>query len=294
MGADLPRWGASAHKGVRGHVLLVAGSAGKTGAAALAAHAALRGGAGLATVASTRAGQTALDAKVLETMTARYTESEDAEPDSFERLEALARGKRAVVLGPGIPVTENMRALVVRLAAELAVPVVIDADGLNLLGEDAAAVVQRAPAARILTPHPGEMARLLDMDTTGVQAERVFSARRLASSSGAVVVLKGARTLVALPDETLFICPTADASLGTAGSGDVLGGLIGALLAQGLAPAAAARAAVYVHGRSAAVGREQLGSRFLLAGDLPEAIARVLEQELARREADRHRPGPRG
>jgi ADP-dependent NAD(P)H-hydrate dehydratase / NAD(P)H-hydrate epimerase len=274
----LPRQRAGGHKGTRGHLLVVAGSTGKTGAAILAARAALRGGAGLVTVASTRAGQEALDAKVLEPMTACYAGGDDADEQSWDHLTDLSKRMSAVAVGPGIPTGPGMRAVVARMATELDLPLVLDADALNLLGIQAAAVLGAASAPRLLTPHPGEMARLLGTSTREVQGDRLGAARTLARSTGAVIVLKGARTVVALSDGTAFINPTADPALGTAGSGDVLSGFLGALCAQGLAPADAARVGVFVHGAAAAEARRTLGLSALLAGDLPEAIARVLER----------------
>jgi NAD(P)H-hydrate epimerase len=281
IAALLPRRGPGAHKGTAGHLLVVAGSPGKTGAAALVGRAAMRAGAGLVTVASTEPGQAALDAKVLEVMTASYAAGADADPHSYDRIAALAAGKKAVAVGPGIPTGEGMRALVRRLAAELPLPLVIDADALNLLGPEAAALCKGASAARVLTPHPGEMARLAGVSTAEVQGDRLGHARRLAAASGAVVVLKGARTIVAAPDGTAHVNPAATSSLGTAGSGDVLTGVIAALACQGLAALDAARVGVHIHGLAAHEAARALGSRNLIAGDLPEAIARVVEDQLA-------------
>ncbi len=276
VAALAPRPGSAGHKGTRGHALIVAGSAGKTGAAALAARAALRAGAGMATIASTREGQTALDAKVLEVMTACYTGGPDADDQSFGQILELGRRMQAVALGPGIPTGPGTQALVRRMAAELPLPLVIDADGLNHLASEAPAWLARAPAARVLTPHPGEMARLLGTSTEAVQSDRLGVARRLAAATGAVVVLKGARSVIALADGRAWLNPAADPSLGTAGSGDVLTGVIAALLAQRLPAAEAALLGVFVHGESAAEARAALGLRHLVAGDLPEAVARVL------------------
>jgi NAD(P)H-hydrate epimerase len=273
----LPRRGATAHKGSAGHLLIVAGSAGKTGSALLAGRTALRAGAGLVTLASTAAGQAALDAKVLELMTASYAAGDDADPrTSGPALGAIAAGKGAVALGPGIPTGPNMRALVRDFAARLAAPMVIDADGLNLLGSDIVRVLSNVPAPRVLTPHPGEMARLTGKSIPEVQANRLASARDLAARTQAVVVLKGARTLVAAPDGTVYVNPTAEGALGTAGAGDVLTGLIGSLLVQGVEPLAAARAAVFIHGAAGERVAERVGSG-LIAGDLPDAIADVIQ-----------------
>jgi hydroxyethylthiazole kinase-like uncharacterized protein yjeF len=280
--------GAAGHKGTRGHALVIAGSPGKTGAGLLAARGAFRAGAGLCTIASTAAGQAALDAKVIEQMTACYSGGDDADEQSYQQIADLAGRMKAAAVGPGIPAGPGMRALVQRLAVELPLPLVIDADGLTLLAGEAGKLLAGAAAPRVLTPHPGEMARLTGLDTVAVQRDRLGVARALAAASGAVVVLKGARTIVAAPDGEAYINPAADPSLGTAGSGDVLTGVITGLLAQGLAPLDAARAGVFVHGEAAAEARRQLGSRNLMAGDLPDAIARVLEAQFAFAQADGH------
>ncbi len=273
----LPRPGPSGHKGTAGHVLLIAGSSGKTGAALLAARAALRAGAGLSTMASTAAGQAALDAKAVAEMTASYCAGDDPDPSSYDRIVQLAARMKAAGLGPGIPTGPGMAALVRRLVAEWPMPLVVDADALNLLGEDVASATVSAPAGRILTPHPGEMSRLCGLPTGEIAKDRLGHARRLAERSHAVVVLKGARTIIALPDGTAHINPTANPALGTAGSGDVLTGVITALLGQGLSPAQAACAGVFVHGQSAEQAVSSVGSHNLMASDLPDAIARTLE-----------------
>lgn len=277
VAARLPAHDPEAHKGSRGHLLLVAGSQGKTGAAALAGRAAMRAGAGLATIATTRAGQVALDAKLWEVMSFAFTASEDAEACSHADLSSLAARCKAVALGPGIPTGPVMQSLVQRLAIELPQPLVIDADGLNHLGHVVSTLGQAA-GPRVLTPHPGEMGRLMGLGAAQVQSDRLGVVRTLAAASGAVVVLKGARTLIAAPDGTVFINPAASAALATAGSGDVLTGVIGALLAQGLAALDAAICGVYLHGRAAEDARAQLGVDHLVAGDLPDAIARQMQR----------------
>jgi hydroxyethylthiazole kinase-like uncharacterized protein yjeF len=276
IAARLPRRSAFANKGSSGQLLVVAGSAGKTGAAVLVGQGALRAGAGLATIASTAAGQTALDAKVVELMTARYTEGDDADPAfSVAALTALAKRAQALAIGPGIPTGAGMRALVKELAARLSLPMVLDADALNALGTEAAGLLAEAPSPRILTPHPGEMGRLLGISIPDVQADRLGHARRLAADSRAVVVLKGARTVIAAPDGFAFVSPISCASLATAGSGDVLCGVIGALLARRLDPLAAAQVGVYVHGLAGLELAGRLGDG-VTAGDLPLAVAAVM------------------
>ncbi len=273
----LPRRLATDHKGTAGHLLAIAGSVGRTGAGLLVARAALRAGTGLVTIATTAAAQAAFDAKVVAEMTTCYAAGDDADDNSFADLMAQSERMRAVVVGPGIPTGAGMAALIRRLAAELVRPLVVDADALNLLAAEAAGVLRAARAPRIVTPHPGEMARLCATSTAAVAKDRLGLARRLAAESGAVVVLKGARTIIALPDGTAYINPTANAALGTAGSGDVLAGTIGGFLAQGLEAADAACVGVFVHGAAAEIATRGLGSRHLVATDLPDAIARACE-----------------
>jgi ADP-dependent NAD(P)H-hydrate dehydratase / NAD(P)H-hydrate epimerase len=180
----------------------------------------------------------------------------------------------AVAVGPGIPKGPAMAALVRRLVVECALPMVVDADALNELGQDVAILVNAA-APRVLTPHPAEMARLLGLTTKEVQSDRLVAVRTLAAKSNAVVVLKGARTLVAHPDGTVYINPAANPALGTAGSGDVLTGVVGSLLAQGLSPVQAAVCGVFLHGMAGENACRELAVQSLVAGELPDAVARV-------------------
>lgn len=273
----LPQHAQAAHKGSRGHLLLLAGSQGKTGAAALSARAAMRAGAGMATVATTGAAQAALDAKLWEVMSAAYSASDDADPGSEAAVHTLAQRCKAVALGPGVPTGPQMQTLVRRLSVQMALPMVVDADGLNHWGADVAQL-KNAAGPRVLTPHPAEMGRLLGQSTEQVQADRLQAVRKLAAISGAVAVLKGARTLVAQPDGTVFINPAASPALATAGSGDVLTGIIGALLAQGLSAIDAAVCGVFVHGQAAQDACARLALVHLVASDLPDAVARVLHR----------------
>ncbi|HXI58452.1 MAG TPA: NAD(P)H-hydrate dehydratase, partial [Polyangia bacterium] len=167
-------------------------------------------------------------------------------------------------------------------------PMVVDADALNLLGADHRAVLRSAPAPRVLTPHPGEAARLLGTTTAEVQSARLAAARTLASDTQSVVVLKGARTLVAQPDGTVFVNPAANPALATAGSGDVLTGVITAFLTQGLVAVDAATAGVFVHGAAGDEAARRKGG--VIAGDLPEAVAQVMAGLRATAAPGRDRP----
>ncbi len=261
------------HKYRAGHVLVIAGSAGKTGAALLAAHGAARAGAGAITLASFPEVVAALESRVLESMTA-VLDGQDA-----SLLEAL-RGKRAVVLGPGLGRDARARALVARVLALAEVPVVLDADGFaGLEGDLGALRARRAPTA--LLPHEGELARLLGIAPAQVAADRFSSARSAALLCGAVVLLKGACTVLAdaspsaSEEVDLRVIDAGSPALAVAGSGDVLAGVVGALACE--APLAEASAlAAYAHG---AVGRRWMdawGDRGLLAREIGDGLPAVL------------------
>jgi NAD(P)H-hydrate epimerase len=270
--ALLPPRPLEAHKGSFGHVLVVAGSEGKSGAALLSARGALRAGAGLVTLAAPRALYPSYAAALPEAMClvlddqgrGRFAESH------VESLVAEAEARSALVLGPGLGREPGTSAAARALATRARVPAVIDADGLAPFAGELAAL--RSDSPRILTPHPGEAARLLGCDTAAVQADRPAAARALAAQSGAVAILKGARTLVAAPDGALSINPTGGPGLAAGGSGDVLAGLLGALLARGLSAWDAARLGVYLHGLAGDLGPLQGGLASELADRIPTAF----------------------
>jgi NAD(P)H-hydrate epimerase len=280
--AALPLRVADAHKGTYGHLLVVAGSLGKTGAAALACHGALRAGTGLVTCAVPGSQQPVVAALLSEAMTEPLLETEAGtlSGKAVERIAALASRMDAVALGPGLGLDPETQAAVQALVRDVARPMVVDADALTALGARPA-LCRDAAAPRLLTPHPGEAARLLGCRIAEVQADRVGSARRLAAESGAVVALKGARTVVADPDGHVAINPTGNPGMATGGTGDVLTGIAAGLLAQGVAPGRALRAAVYLHGLAGDLAADTRGQAGLVAGDLadavPAAIRRVLE-----------------
>jgi NAD(P)H-hydrate epimerase len=277
----LPPRSPDAHKGRAGHLLVVAGSVGKTGAAALAALGALRGGAGLVTCALPATQQPVVAALLAEAMTEPLPETgaQTLSIKALDRLLELAGRMDAVAIGPGVGLEPETQALVRELVVATERPMVIDADGLTALGGQLDRL-GHARGPRLLTPHPGEAGRLLGRATADVQADRLGSARALAAASGAWVALKGAGTLVAGPagaggrvgGPDVVINPTGNPGLATGGTGDVLTGLTGALLAQGLDPEAALRAAVYLHGLAgdlAVAGRGEVG---LLASDVAHAL----------------------
>jgi NAD(P)H-hydrate epimerase len=244
------------NKGTYGHVLVVGGAEGKTGAAEMAGLAALRAGAGLVTVACSDA-----RLRTPELMTSPL-------PRDAHALHAAAERKIVVAVGPGLGLDA---AEVVCAALDLPLPVVLDADALNLIaGSD-----WRGTATRVITPHPGEMARLCGCTIAEIQADRVAAARAYAAQHNAIVVLKGHRSITAFPDGRAFVNPTGSPAMATGGSGDILTGLIAGLLAQfDVEPAVLG--AVYLHGLAGELGAAALGEPALIATDLlqylPEAM----------------------
>lgn len=262
------------HKSVRGHVLVVAGSPGKRGAARLTAMAALRSGAGLATIATLAAGELQIPDPV---MTAEL-DADDARAGAV--LQELAVGKRAVAMGPGMATGEGGKKLVLAALTMLDLPLILDADALNhLVGE--LPEVAASSASVILTPHPGEAARLLGTTTAKVERDRVAAVRALADATGKAVVLKGPRTLIChggSGDGFTAINPTGNPGLATAGSGDVLTGVIAALAAQGLGSADAARLGVYCHGHAGDRVCVRVGVHGVVASDVIDELSPALRE----------------
>lgn len=265
----LPHRPPAGHKGSFGHLLVVAGSLGKTGAATLTANAALRSGTGLVTVAAPQSAQATLAIKLTEAMTAPLDELDgELALTAAPQLAALWQGKTLLALGPGLGRGAPVGALVRSVVRDCPLPLVIDADGLFALAGKLELLAARPVGTTILTPHPGEMAQLLGLSIAQVEADRVGVARQFAETYGVVLVLKGARTVIAAPDGGLYINPTGHAGLATAGTGDVLTGIIAGLLAQGIAPLAAACAGVWLHGQAANRLLDRFGDAGLLATDL--------------------------
>lgn len=261
------------HKGTFGHLLVVAGSRGKTGAALLAAGAGLRSGAGLVTLAVPASERPAVAARFAELMVEPLADRDGALVTEAESaVRQLAAGKQALVLGPGLGQAPETQGLVRQLVANLPQPLVVDADGLNALVDGLEVLGERDPGTAVLTPHPGEMARLCGRDVAAIEADRPGFAREFAVGHGCVLVLKGARTLVATPDGELLVNASGNPLLATGGTGDVLAGVIGGLLAQGLPAAEAAPLAVFWHGFAADRLMERLGNAGMLAGDLLQAL----------------------
>lgn len=262
----LPPREPAVHKASAGHVAVVGGSPGRIGAPQLVARGAMRAGAGLVTVVTWPETATAIESTILEAMTARIT------PGALvESLDDVLSGKDAVAVGPGLGLGDAARAAVEYVLASWHGPLVVDADALSMFAGGPA--VFMAAKQAILTPHPGEAARLLGRSTTEVEADRFRAVRELVAATGAVVVLKGAHTIIASPDARAAVSPVVCPALATAGSGDVLAGIIAALACQ-LPPFDAACAGVMLHGLAGMAWSRGRGGadRGLLASEIADLL----------------------
>lgn len=267
------------HKGTFGRVFFLAGSAGYTGAAFLACQGALRSGSGLVTLGVPESINPVMEVKLTEVMTLPLPEtdegtlSRDAVPAVLEQV----RASRALGVGPGLSTCKDVPEVVKTLVREADIPLVLDADALNSLADDPDILKSRkAPA--VITPHPGEMARLLGTSTAEVQEDRIEVAREAAAKWGVIVVLKGANTIIGHPDGRFFINTTGNPGMATGGTGDVLTGIITSFLGQGMSPLDAALAGVYIHGLAGDRVSLEKGERGLTAGDIVETLPLVISE----------------
>jgi hydroxyethylthiazole kinase-like uncharacterized protein yjeF len=268
-----------ANKGDFGRLLIVAGSLGKAGAAVMAARGALRTGAGLVSVATPSSIVPIIQHQVFEAMCVASAESIDGTlgiGTDIELLKAAAK-MTAVALGPGLTTHFEAVQSVRNLLKGLTVPVVVDADGLNALA-GALDILKKVRVPVILTPHPGEMARLVNVSTDEVQKDRIGIASRFAIKYKVILVLKGAGTVVATPGGDVFVNSTGNAGMATGGTGDVLTGMIGSFLAQGYTALEAACLGVYFHGLAGDLAAADKGETSLVAGDLIEQIPEAIKQ----------------
>jgi hydroxyethylthiazole kinase-like uncharacterized protein yjeF len=277
-----PRREPGSHKGTYGHVLVIAGSIGKTGAAVLAAEGALFSGAGLVTVATAQPAQPLVAAARPELMTEPLPAGAagSVEREAVAPALALTKGRDAVVLGPGLGQEPSTREFIRDFVRRCPLPLVIDADGLNALApapkSGAATDALRRWLPTVVTPHPGELARLVGSTAAEVQRRRLETARAFALETGAVVALKGQRTVVADAEGRAAVNPTGNPGMATGGTGDVLSGIIGALLARGRDAWTSTVCAVYLHGLAGDRAAARRGIESMAAGDLLESIPAAL------------------
>ena len=278
IAALLPPRPEKGHKGSFGHVAVVAGSVGFTGAVRLACMAAYRSGAGLVTAAVPHRVLPFLAAAMVEPMLFGLKDTKEGSLSYACRgeLAGFLENKSSVVLGLGLSTHYETTRLVRHVYHHCGLPLVVDADGLNALAEFPGRLVptetKQPSYNKILTPHPGEMSRLSGLDTAAIQKERLQTAAYFAALWQVVLVLKGHETVVAAPDGQVQLCPTGNQGMATGGSGDVLSGICGALLGQGLSAYDAACVGVYAHGLAGDLAAQEKNARSLIASDIIEML----------------------
>lgn len=275
----LPLRSAVGHKGKFGHLLILAGSPGKTGAASLAGNAGVRSGCGLVTVATPAAVHDIIEVKLTEAMSTPLADRDGLiSLQAQSQIEQLLVDRQALAIGPGLGQSAELAELIGLLVGSVNLPMVVDADGLNLLAGQLQCLRERSGQPLVLTPHPGEMARLTGLTVSEIEANRFEVAQQFAVKYGVVLLLKGARTLIAAPDGRVNINSSGNDGLASGGSGDVLTGLIGGLLAQGMDGFSAATLGAWLHGRAAELVADFQGTAGMAASDL------LLQLPLARQQ----------
>jgi len=277
--ALIPQRAPTAHKHEVGRVLLIAGSRSMTGAALLAGSGALAGGAGMVYVAAPASAAALVHGRQPELILRPQAETADGglSVKAVDELLAFAKPMHAAGIGPGLGVEEDTKAAVLALVGRLECPVVVDADALNALAGHTD-VLKKAKGPRVLTPHSGELARLMETTAAVIEGDRIGSAAAAATRFGSVVLLKGARTVVAQPRGRAFVVSTGNPGMASAGTGDVLTGLISGLLAQRLSPLAAAVLGAHVHGLAGDFARDARTELSLTASDVAGAVPRAFQQ----------------
>lgn len=276
----LKRRSRSAHKGDGGHCLIIAGSTGMSGAAAMAANSAVRAGAGLVTLAAPAGINQILATKTTEVMTIPLADGGSGHLCSAakETIEKAMAGKNVVAMGPGIGRSPEAAQLIRELSASITLPLIIDADGLNALSEDTGLLLARKSDIVILTPHPGEMSRLAGLPISQVEEDRIGIARGLAVKHRVFLILKGARTIIAAPDGSVAINGSGNPGMATGGMGDVLTGVLAALIAQGYDPFTACRLGVFIHGFAADLVAREKGEIGISAVDVQERLPYAIKE----------------
>jgi len=285
----IPKRRRYSHKGDYGHVFIVAGSRGKTGAAIMAARACLRTGAGLVTIGVPESLVTVFESRVTEEMTLPLPDTGNGSLSARAGkviLDFLSTKGDVLCIGPGIGVSDDIERMVSDMIGSINVPVVIDADAINSIHD--LRVLRGCRSQVVMTPHPGEMARLISKTESpgkglkeiikAIEEDRINTALNFASDNGLFLVLKGVPTIIANPEGDVFINPTGNPGMATAGTGDVLTGMIGSLIGQGLNALNASILAVYIHGLAGDIAKERKGEQSLIASDIIEAIPEAIKR----------------
>jgi ADP-dependent NAD(P)H-hydrate dehydratase / NAD(P)H-hydrate epimerase len=266
------------HKGDYGHLLVIAGSVGKTGAAVMACQAALRMGAGLVTLAIPKSLNAILEMKLTEVMTEPLPETpkQTLSLRAFPAIVRLCENKRAVIIGPGLGTLKETQSLILKLIRTLDLPIILDADGLTALATQPKTLPIKNRSL-MLTPHPGEMARLIRSQVKDVLEDRVGLSRNFSQSQHVHLILKGHPTLISTPKGEVYINPTGNPGMASGGTGDVLTGMIGGLVCQGFDILPSLQIAVYLHGMAGDEGAQEMGEKSLIATDIIEKIPTLLK-----------------
>jgi len=266
------------HKGDYGHLLVIAGSVGKTGAAVMACQAALRMGAGLVTLAIPKSLNAILEMKLTEVMTEPLPETpkQTLSLRAFSAIVRLCENKRAVIIGPGLGTLKETQSLILKLIRTLDLPIILDADGLTALATQPKTLPIKNRSL-MLTPHPGEMARLIRSQVKEVLEDRVGLSRNFSQSQHVHLILKGHPTLITTPKGEVYINPTGNPGMASGGTGDVLTGMIGGLVCQGFDILSSLQIAVYLHGMAGDEGAQEMGEKSLIATDIIEKIPTLLK-----------------
>jgi hydroxyethylthiazole kinase-like uncharacterized protein yjeF len=278
--ALLPKRKEDSNKGTFGSLLTVAGSLGMSGATILSTESALRVGAGLCILATPKSLITALPAREIIYKAIKETDKQSIHPGAIEELDEELKKTSALVLGPGMSTHPQTVEFVQEFVAETLshfseLPVVIDADALNAISTNTDCLTKKQHKF-VLTPHPKELSRLMEVSTQEIQNDRINMCLKAAKELGCIVILKGSFSVIANPEGTVFINPTGNSSMAKAGAGDVLSGIVGGLLAQGLSPMDAAVAGAYIHGIAGELASDDLGMAGVLAGDISDFVADAL------------------
>lgn len=276
--AWLPARPAASNKGTFGRLLCIAGSAGMTGSAVLASKTALRAGVGLSVLATASSIIRNLPAEEMIYHSLPETENGTLSLSAFDEIEKQVAISDAVIIGPGLTTNPETSKLILKLLSSIEKPCIVDADGLNAIAESKSGISFAAPENVILTPHPKELSRLLGMSVGEIQADRSAAAKAAVARFGCNIILKGANTVICTHDQQTFIITNGNAGMATAGAGDVLSGIVGAMLAQGLPAGEASVVAAYLHGAAGDKAAETHGEDGLIAGDIVAALPQVLSE----------------
>ncbi|MCP3872638.1 MAG: NAD(P)H-hydrate dehydratase [Desulfobacteraceae bacterium] len=271
----------NSHKGSFGHVLVIAGSTGKTGASALCANAAMRCGTGLVTLGIAKSLNKIIEPQVIEPMTHPLPEKEKGllTDNCFDKIQTLLKDKQALAIGPGLGTNTGTKKLVQKIIQKVKVPLIIDADAINCIADNLT-VLKKKKAPAVLTPHPGEMARLCNVTTKEIQANRIEFASQFAKEYNSILILKGAQTIISLPNGRSYICPTGNPGMASGGMGDVLTGIIAGFSAQGLTVDQASLAGVFIHGLCGDILSRNMGDFGFIASDMVQIIPETIHQHL--------------